>query len=60
MDVETLAGGRDMTKGFAPERRTFHRHPGRALPRGVVPSRLERWPWKAHDVTQDAYDVIQH
>jgi hypothetical protein len=26
MDVETLAGGRDRTEGFAPEkRRTFHR-----------------------------------
>jgi hypothetical protein len=26
MDAETLAGGRDRTKGFAPEkRRTFHR-----------------------------------
>jgi hypothetical protein len=25
-----------------------------------VPSPLGRWPWKAHDVTQDAYDVIQH
>jgi hypothetical protein len=36
------------------------RHLGRALPRGVVPSPLGRWPWKVHDVTQDAYDVIQH
>jgi hypothetical protein len=35
------------------------RHPGRALPRGVVPSPLERWPWKAHDITQEAHDVIQ-
>jgi hypothetical protein len=36
------------------------RHPGRALPRGVVSSPLERWPWKAHGVIQDAHDVIQH
>jgi hypothetical protein len=36
------------------------RHPDRALPRWVVPSPLERWPWKAHDVTQDAHDIIQH
>jgi hypothetical protein len=25
MDVETPAGGRDRTEGFAPEKRTFHR-----------------------------------
>jgi hypothetical protein len=62
MDVETPAGGRDRTEGFAPEkRRTFHRGTlSRALPRGVVPFPLERWPWKAQNVTQDAHDVIQH
>jgi hypothetical protein len=27
--------------------RSLQRHPGRALPRGVVPSSVERWPWKA-------------
>jgi hypothetical protein len=61
MDVETPAGGRDKTKGFAPEkRRMFHRCT-LAVPYlgGVVPSSLERWPWKAQDITQEAHDVIQ-
>jgi hypothetical protein len=36
--------GQRWIRGFAPDkRRTFHqRHPGRAWPRGVVPSPLER------------------
>jgi hypothetical protein len=61
MDAETPAGGRDRSEGFAPEkRRTFHqRHLSRPIPRGVVPFPLGRWPWKAHDVTQDTHDVIQ-
>jgi hypothetical protein len=33
---------------------------GKALPSGVVPFPLGRWPWKAHDVTQEIHDVIQH
>jgi hypothetical protein len=62
MDVETPAGGRDRTEGFAPEkRRTFHRGTlAEPYLGGLCPLPLERWPWKAHDVTQDAYDVIQH
>jgi hypothetical protein len=62
MDVETPAGGRDRTEGFAPEkRRTFHRGTlSRALPRGVVPSPLECWPWKAMTSPKTSYDVIHH
>jgi hypothetical protein len=62
MDVEAPTGGYRQIRGFSPEKtRTFHqRQPDRALPKGVVPSPLGRWPWKAHHVAQDAYDVIQH
>jgi hypothetical protein len=61
MDVESPAGGRDRTKGFAPKKRTFHTGTlAEPYLGGVVPSPLERWPWKSHNVTQHAHDVIQH
>jgi hypothetical protein len=61
MDVETPAGGQRQDKGVCTgeEEDVPQRHPGKALPRGVVPSSLECWPWKARDVTQEAHDVIQ-
>jgi hypothetical protein len=58
MDAKTPTGGRGVCTGE--EEDVPQRHPDRALPRGVVPSPLERWPWKGHDVTQYAHDVIQH
>jgi hypothetical protein len=56
MDAETPSGGRDRTvvnQGLASEKkRTFHqRHFGRAQPRGNDPFSVERWPWKAQDVS---------
>jgi hypothetical protein len=62
MDAKTPARGRDRTEGFALEkRRTFHRGTlAEPYPGGLCPHPLGCWPWKAHDVTQDAYDVIQH
>ena len=62
MDVETPAGGKDNTEGFASEkRRTFHRGTlAEPYPWGLFPHPLRHWPWKAHDVTQVAHDVIQH
>jgi hypothetical protein len=53
--------GQRQVRGFAPEkRRMFHqRHFSMPVPRRVVPFPPGRWPWKAHDVTQDTHDIIQ-